>query len=435
MNTVSYYDCMRISAALNGTVPAVNPTDDFNTSVVGAGALFSGGVLAFKGGSWVWSNRGNYGPAFKELLKNPTPKLLRQQGNFFTNPFTNNYYWHSLQELDGSIARKPIWDQKAFDALKTDKERANFKNNHAQLYKKGYHYQAARQELERIKELAKRGKLHGKELKAALKNVRQMAYKADLAVLQDIKAGKIKPTGKLQAIGRTFNKLTGMDAANRACLRAATKEGTSAAAKATRFAGRAGRTFIKGGGPLTFAIELGLEVPDIVKTYNQLGAGKGTKQLVKSTAVAGASAVGFVVGAKAGAAAGAAIGSFFGVVGAVPGAIIGEVCGIVGGLFGSWLCRKGAKAAVGPSELEKAQKTKVGNDAMAMVLNKDKQVEQCADLYVKAQKGEVEVDNLTIESLEKMLQGKEEEFKRLIEPQLAALEDNNSSNGNLSLTA
>ena len=314
--SISYYDGMRIAAAANGTIPTINPIDDFQTSVLGAGALFSGAALTFQGGSWLWKNHGNYGPAFKELFKNPTPKLLRQQGYWFTNPFTNSYYWKNLQELGGNIANKPIWDQKAYDALKTDAEKSAFKNNHAQLYKKGYHYQAARQELERIKELAKRGKLSGKELKTALKNVKQMAYKADLAVLEDIKNGKLKPTGKLAKIGNAINKYTGMQAAERACLRTITSDTASTTSK---IAAKAGRSFIKGGGPLTFAIELGLEIPDVIKTYNKLGTGKGTKQLLKSTAVAGASAVGFVAGAKVGAAAGAAIGAWFGGIGAVPG--------------------------------------------------------------------------------------------------------------------
>lgn len=432
--TASYYDALRITAAANGTIPTINPTDDFQTSVVGGGVLFSGAALTFQGGSWLWKNHGNYGPAFRELIKNPTPKLLRQQGNWFTNPFTNSYYWKNLQKFDGLIANKPIWNQKAFDALKTEKEKSAFKNNHTHAYKKGYHFQAARQELERVKELAKKGKLSGKELKAALKNIKQMIYKADLAILEDIKAGKIKPAGKLQKIGRFVNKWTGMDAANRACLRAATKEGTTTAAKATRLAGKAGRSFIKGGGPLTFAIEMGLEVPEIVKTYNELGAGKGTKQLLKSTAVAGASAVGFIAGAKAGAAAGAAIGAAFGGVGAVPGAIIGTVCGMIGGLAGSWLCRKGAQAVVGPSELEKAKKVKTGNDAMALVLNKDKQLETCADLAIKANAGEIELDNETIASMEKMLQGREKEFEKLIASKLPQGTESDATQ-NLSLTA
>ena len=429
--SISYYDGMRIAAAANGTIPTINPIDDFQTSVLGAGALFSGAALTFQGGSWLWKNHGNYGPAFKELFKNPTPKLLRQQGYWFTNPFTNSYYWKNLQELGGNIANKPIWDQKAYDALKTDAEKSAFKNNHAQLYKKGYHYQAARQELERIKELAKRGKLSGKELKTALKNVKQMAYKADLAVLEDIKNGKLKPTGKLAKIGNAINKYTGMQAAERACLRTITSDTASTTSK---IAAKAGRSFIKGGGPLTFAIELGLEIPDVIKTYNKLGTGKGTKQLLKSTAVAGASAVGFVAGAKVGAAAGAAIGAWFGGIGAVPGAIIGTVCGMVGGLAGSWLCRKGAQALVGPSELEKAQKTKTGNDAMALVLNKDKQLETCADIAIKANAGEIELDNETIESMEKMLQGREEEFEKLIASKLPQNTETNATQ-NLSLTA
>jgi len=429
--SVSYYDCLRIVSAANGTISTINPADDFSTTVIGGTSLFGGGTLAFQGGAWLWQNHGNYGTAFKELMKNPTPKLLRQQGNWFTNPFTNSYYWKNLQELDGKIIKKPVWNQKAFDALKTDEEKTAFKNKHAQLYKKGYHYQAARQELERVKELAKRGKLSGKELKSALKNVRQMAYKADLAVLEDIKSGKLKPTGKLAKIGNTINKYTGMQAAERACLKTITSETASTTSK---LAAKAGRSFIKGGGPLTFAIELGLEIPDVVKTYNELGTSKGTKQLLKTTATAGASAVGFVAGAKAGAAVGTAIGACFGGVGAIPGAIIGTICGIGGGLLGSWLCRAGAKAVVGPSELEKAKKAKTGNDAMALVLNKDKQLETCADLAIKANTGEIELDNETIESMEKMLQGREEEFEKLVASKMPQ-EKNTNSEKNLSLTA
>ncbi len=429
--SISYYDGLRIAAAANGTIPTINPADDFNTSVIGGTALFGGGTLAFQGGAWLWQNHGNYGTAFRELMKNPTPKLLRQQGNWFTNPFTNSYYWHNLSELNGEIANKPLWDQKAFDALKTDEEKAAFKNKHAQAWKKGHHYQKARLELERIKELAKRGKLAGADLKAALKNVKEEIYKADLKYLEDIKSGKIKPTGRLAKIGNAINKYTGMQAAERACLRTIT---SGTASTTTKVAAKAGRAFIKGGGPLTFAIELGLEVPDVIKTYNELGSSKGTKQLLKSTATAGASAVGFVAGAKVGAAAGAAIGSAFGGIGAIPGAIIGAICGIGGGLLGSWLCRKGAQFALGPSELEIARKTKTGNDAMALVLNKDKQLETCADIAIKANAGEIKLDNETIRSMGNILKGREEDFEKLVVSKLQA--QNQTGKGeNLSLTA
>lgn len=400
--TVGYYDNLRIAAALNGTIPTVNPIDDFEGSVVGGTVLFGGGTAAFKGGAWLWGNRGKYSSAWDLAKQNAvnarTPELLRKQGNIFTNPFTNKYYWQKINDFESRIVNQPNMKADYYTNVKTD--------------------------LSNVKKLASEGKLHGKELKTALNGINDKIYQAELNVLNDIKNGTIKETGFMSKI----NKYTGMNAANRVCLKAATKEGATATAKATRVAGRVGRGLIKGGGPACFAIEMAFETPELIETYSKLGAGKGTKQLAKTTAVVGASTLGFVAGAKVGGILGAkigtAIGACFGGVGAPIGAAVGAIIGIGCGLLGSWLCRKGAQAAVGKSELEKAANMKTGSLTWEMTLNPKKAAKRCAELYAKAKTGLIEVNEETIASLQKIvaqnkfIQKKPEEFKAMVEQKI-----------------
>ena len=420
INNATYFDFVRIAAAGNGAIPAFNPADDFNSTVVGGTLLFGGASALFQGGSWLWQNKGNYASAWQTARQNAvnakTPNALKAHGNFFTNPFTNKYYWQKINNLEGRIINQPSQLNYSELMKNSDKNIEKLRTANNMNFMKARHYLNAKKELARIKQLAKEGKLYGKEFKTALKEANRMLYKAELDVLKDT---NIKPTGFWGKSGYYINKYTGTTWAKKKFLKAATKEGSTNAAKATRFAGRAGREFIRHGGPLTFLIEMGCEVPEIAKTYSKLGAGKGTKQLAKSTAVAGASTAGFVLGAKAGGILGAkigtAVGAWFGGIGTVPGAIIGSIVGIGCGLLGSWGARQIAKAAVGPTELEKAQNRTTNDLAWQMAFNKDKQLSACSDLYIKAKKGEIQLDQSTVASLERILAGREKEFAKYVE--------------------
>ena len=50
-----------------------------------------------------------------------------------------------------------------------------------------------------------------------------------------------------------------------------------------------------------------------------------------------------------------------------------------------------------------------------MVLNKNKQLSACSNLYLKAKKGEIQLDQSTVASLEKILAGREKEFAKYVE--------------------
>lgn len=119
------------------------------------------------------------------------------------------------------------------------------------------------------------------------------------------------------------------------------------AASGTSKLAKAGK-FVKGNGGF-FLISLACESPNIYKTYKELGADRGHKQLLKSAAIVGAETVGYAAGAKAGAAIGASIGTAI-----CPGigSAVGAVVGVLVGLAGSWLAGKGMRALVGKSELE-----------------------------------------------------------------------------------
>ena len=421
--TAGYYDYMRIAAAGNGIIAAQNPADDFGSSVLGGTFLFGGGIGAFQGGAWVWKNRGNYASAWQAAKQNAisakAPKALVNGQNWFKN-IQNRNYWQNIRLSESKIPNTPKFDTRAYNALKIGEEREKFIQNFRNSIKEPAIFSNARTELAKIKAEVKAGTLKGSELKARLNKFNNMIYKAELRALES--------PGQKGFMWK-FNKYTGMNWAKRKSLQAAIKEGTTTADKATRFAGKASRTFIKNGGPITFAIELGCEFPDIIETYSKLGAAKGTKQLGKSAAVAGASAVGFAVGAKAGGILGAkigtAVGACFGGIGAPVGTFVGTIVGIGCGLFGGWLLRKGAKSAVGPSELEKEQKAQNYKNTIAMVMNKNKQLKTCSELYVKAKLGQIQLDNATIESMGRIIKGREAEFEKLVNQNMQKIKKGN----------
>lgn len=50
-----------------------------------------------------------------------------------------------------------------------------------------------------------------------------------------------------------------------------------------------------------------------------------------------------------------------------------------------------------------------------MTFNKNTQLSACSDLYIKAKKGEIQLDQSTVASLERILAGREKEFAKYVE--------------------
>ena len=138
-----------------------------------------------------------------------------------------------------------------------------------------------------------------------------------------------------------------------------TLEAGKAAASGTSKLAKAGK-FVKGNGGF-FLISMACETPNIYKTYKELGADTGHKQLLKSAAIVGAETVGYAAGAKAGAAIGASIGTAI-----CPGigSAVGAVVGVIAGLGCSWLAGKGMRAIVGKDELQKAKENQARRIAL-----------------------------------------------------------------------
>ena len=388
VSNLRFQDFKYMSAALNGSHEAWNPADDFYGTVIGGTTLFGGGTLAFKGGAWLWSNRGNYASAWQQAKANAIykagPQKLYEGNNYFQN-LRNRYSWNNIINIETSLPQKVKFDADKYDALKTTEEKAQFKKDFSMAKKKDAFYNNARTELNKIKAEVKAGTLKGKALRTRLAKLDNLINKADLNIVKGIQKGTIKPVGKFAKLKNGINKYTGMNALNKTCLEAATENAGKGGAKAitARMLGKTGSKFIKGGGPLTFAIEMGFEVPEIYETYQKLGAGAGTKQLLKSTTVCAASAAGFWAGGALGAKAGAAIGTCIGgPVGTAIGGAVGFIAGIGLGLLGSWAGRKGAQALVGKSELEKAQDAENTKAAIDATMNKEK-AEVLVEAYEK----------------------------------------------------
>ena len=169
----------------------------------------------------------------------------------------------------------------------------------------------------------------------------------------------------------------------------------------------------KGGGLATAAIGLAIETPEIIETYKKCGAGKGTKQLAKTTAVVAAEGVGYAVGAKVGAIAGAKVGATIGTciggpVGTAIGGAVGALIGVGTGILCSWAAGKGAKAMVGKSELEKhneQQARKLAKDAIKTEEGKEKLLSKVEEKS-KAEGGCT--DEEVIAAYEKLTNDKEE---------------------------
>lgn len=433
---LTYNDYYRLAAYEAGLIVPASNGNELAQQLMFGGGILGGGALALQGGAWLYSNKGNYRNAWSKIgtqtsnAKVPE-KLLKGEG-FFKN-IGNRYQWQRMRDMKSGIPEMP---KILFNEIKpsgsTEINPSKFRTNpntkvinqSVNNMRRAQHYNLARKEYQRIEQLVREGKLKGADLRKALKNVDYLMNKAKLEVLKDIKAGRIAPSGMFNGFFGKVAQKTGWNKVKRGVLNWANKgveigkDGkiivdTSRKAVATRMAGKGAKAFIKGGGPITFAVELAAEAPEIVETYKKLGTGKGTKQLAKSTVTAGASAAGWVVGAKVGAIGGAKvgglIGSIFGPVGTGIGAAIGGALGgIIGGIAGSWAAGKGAKAVVGKSELEKAKKKQVIDTAREAKKSKQKAEELAAKVEKKAEEEGGCDDKAVLKAYDKLISQNEQ---------------------------
>lgn len=374
------------------------------------------GMTALSGGMAGWQHYSKH----KGLNPNSAFESMRED-NIFGKNFRKslyadktgiNRYWKK-----GTLQPHVWWndflnnENRIQEQLKPWDEKANLKKNASADLKKAYRhevdlkhrlYKTSNDKLKLIKDGIKNKTLKGDALRKEIRELETLINKADLKVLEAIKRGDIKPRG----IFAKMAQYSGWNKVKRGYLKLATKNGTTYGAKAARLVGKGAKGFVKGGGLVTSAIELACETPEIIDTYKQLGAGKGTKQLLKSATTAAASGVGWWAGAKAGAAIGGALGSIIPGVGNAVGAAIG---GIIGGFAGSFLANKAAKAVVGKSELQKENDK---NNAIAKA--EGKKIAQNGTLEEKAQV--IEAGNELKEQMKQAgMDEKDPEYKLLAE--------------------
>lgn len=419
-------DYYRLASYATGAQINHNP---FGAQELQSQLLFAGGTMAlpiaFKAGKaalwtapqWAYKNFGNYTSAWQELMaKNKASKdaINYLKGNNILETINNRSNYNSLLELEKNLKTAP--DYRTWSTLKTEAARQKFINQG----RKARYYDEARKLIEE----AKSKKLTGAELKAHLKKVDEAIAKADLAVHKAITSGEIKPATLRGKAWAGVKKYTGYDAVN-----GALKKGATSSNKVVKTLAKGA----KNGGLATAAIGLAIETPEIIETYKKCGAGKGTKQLAKTTAVVAAEGVGYAVGAKVGAIAGAKVGATIGTciggpVGTAIGGAVGALIGVGTGILCSWAAGKGVKEMVGKSELEKhkeQQARKLAKDAVKSEEGKEKLLSKVEEKS-KAEGGCT--DEEVISAYEKLTADKEE---MIAENNTNSTSKNSNKSGNI----
>ncbi len=405
MSTPINSDYYKLAGYAAGAQLNHNPFDlqELNSQLIFAGgtvalplAWKTGKAVLWQAPKWAWQNYGNYTSAWQTLkAQNQAAKdaIKYLNGSNVLETINNRSNYNSLLEAGKRIPVKPGYSSMA--AATNPTARAKLFN---QSLKASY-YDTARKLIEE----AKTKKLTGQALKDQLKKVDEAIAKADLEVHKAIQSGIIKPVTIRGKAWAGIKKYSGYDAVN-----GALKKGAVSSNKAVRTLAKGA----KGGGLATAAIALAVETPEIIETYQKLGASKGTKQLAKTGAVVAAEGAGFAIGAKvgaiAGAKAGAVIGTFIGgPVGTAVGGAVGALIGVGVGILGSWLAGKGARALVGKSELEKHREA----EAEKLVQNAKKSEKGKQELLAKVEKKAEEENGCTdeevIEAYEKLAADRE----------------------------
>ena len=345
---------------------------------------------------WAWQNFGNYATAWNALQeKNKAAKdaIKYLKGDNIFQTINNRSNYNSLLELEKKTAARPTYAE--MSATTKPSARAKLFNKSV----KATYYDEARKLIEE----AKAKKLTGKELREHLKKVDEAIAKADLEVHKAVKSGLIKPATKMGKAWAGVKKYTGYDAVN-----GALKKGAASSNKAVRTIAKGA----KGGGIATAAIGLAIETPEIIETYKKCGAGKGTKQLAKTTAVAAAEGVGYAVGAKVGAIAGAKLGATIGTciggpVGTAIGGAVGALVGVGTGILCSWLAGKGVKSLMGKSELQKHNEAEAKKLAKNAKNSKEGKEKLLSEVEKKAAESGGCTDEEVIAAYEKLTTAKE----------------------------
>lgn len=345
---------------------------------------------------WAWQNFGNYTTAWNALQeKNKAAKdaIKYLKGDNIFQTINNRSNYNSLLELEKKTTARPTYAE--MSATTKPSARAKLFNKSV----KATYYDEARKLIEE----AKAKKLTGKELREHLKKVDEAIAKADLEVHKAVKSGLIKPATKMGKAWAGVKKYTGYDAVN-----GALKKGAASSNKAVRTIAKGA----KGGGIATAAIGLAIETPEIIETYKKCGAGKGTKQLAKTTAVAAAEGVGYAVGAKVGAIAGAKLGATIGTciggpVGTAIGGAVGALVGVGTGILCSWLAGKGVKSLMGKSELQKHNEAEAKKLAKNAKNSKEGKEKLLSEVEKKAAESGGCTDEEVIAAYEKLTTAKE----------------------------
>ncbi len=345
---------------------------------------------------WAWQNFGNYTTAWNALQeKNKAAKdaIKYLKGDNIFQTINNRSNYNSLLELEKKTAARPTYAE--MSATTKPSARAKLFNKSV----KATYYDEARKLIEE----AKAKKLTGKELREHLKKVDEAIAKADLEVHKAVKSGLIKPATKMGKAWAGVKKYTGYDAVN-----GALKKGAASSNKAVRTIAKGA----KGGGIATAAIGLAIETPEIIETYKKCGAGKGTKQLAKTTAVVAAEGVGYAVGAKVGAIAGAKLGATIGTciggpVGTAIGGAVGALVGVGTGILCSWLAGKGVKSLMGKSELQKHNEAEAKKLAKNAKNSKEGKEKLLSEVEKKAAESGGCTDEEVIAAYEKLTTAKE----------------------------
>lgn len=345
---------------------------------------------------WAWQNFGNYTTAWNALQeKNKAAKdaIKYLKGDNIFQTINNRSNYNSLLELEKKTAVRPTYAE--MSATTKPSARAKLFNKSV----KATYYDEARKLIEE----AKAKKLTGKELREHLKKVDEAIAKADLEVHKAVKSGLIKPATKMGKAWAGVKKYTGYDAVN-----GALKKGAASSNKAVRTIAKGA----KGGGIATAAIGLAIETPEIIETYKKCGAGKGTKQLAKTTAVVAAEGVGYTVGAKVGAIAGAKLGATIGTciggpVGTAIGGAVGALVGVGTGILCSWLAGKGVKSLMGKSELQKHNEAEAKKLAKNAKNSKEGKEKLLSEVEKKAAESGGCTDEEVIAAYEKLTTAKE----------------------------
>lgn len=215
----------------------------------------------------------------------------------------------------------------------------------------------------------------------------------------ELKAGASKIAGKLKAgASKLISKTTGKLKSGASKLLSKVPGGAKIAGKL----GKAGK-FMKSSGAGIMLVFSGITefMTEVVPTYKELGAVKGTKQLGKSLIKVAGDTAGFVAGEQIGVAVGTAIGTalFPGI-----GTAIGAAVGVAGGMIGSFAAGKIASKITGKSEREIAKEQQQEATSKEIANNSDELEQLKQEVYAKLQNeylanGQLSEDGKTAEKI------------------------------------